>query len=116
MLPRVAVLGPSALFHAASRQRAACNAFSVDRVGQPAKSTTEFGKAGLNLSRPRPITRSCEHKRVGDGRAGPSEAQRLTNTAGTLARRSRALSRTRRRAARARNPSCDIRSRRLHRA
>ena len=77
MLPRVAVLGPSALFHAASRQRAACNAFSVDRVGQPAKSTTEFGKAGLNLSRPRPITRSCEHKRVGDGRAGPSEAQSL---------------------------------------
>jgi hypothetical protein len=65
MLPRVAVLGPSALFHAASRQRAACNAFSVDRVGQPAKSTTEFGKAGLNLSRPRPIT--SEKKGVGDG-------------------------------------------------
>jgi hypothetical protein len=38
--------------------------------GQPAKRTSEFGKAGLNLSRPRPITRSCEHKRVGDGRAG----------------------------------------------
>jgi hypothetical protein len=36
--------------------------------GQPAKRTSEFGKAGLNLSRPRPIT--SEHKRVGDGRAG----------------------------------------------
>src|ERR1700751_3723917 len=52
----------------AARQRAACSAplqSTAVSSGQPAKRTSEFGKAGLNLLRPRPIT--SEHKRVGDG-------------------------------------------------